>query len=425
MSLASPLAHTHLVADLVGWYGGTALSRYTPVSPTRVLDTRDGTGGPAVPLAGDSPRMLTVTGRGGVPTDGVSAVVINMAVTEPSGPGYLTVYPAGQTRPLASSLNYVPGRTVANLVTVPVGAGGAIELYASGGSVPTVGDIAGYFSADGSLYFSVPTTRVLDTRNGTGTVPGKVAGDSPRTVDPSVIMGIGFAANVAVVGNVTATEQTSSGFVTVFPAGTTPPLASNINYEPNRTVPNAAITRLGAGAVTLSNPLGAAHLIVDVSGFFADSGPYARSAFVDWDNRAKPVAGATNGMIPADLLVAAATGCTVYLSVAGELGRMLADAAAAGTGLAANSCYRDYAGQVAARDYWCSQGACQFAAVPGTSNHGWGKAVDFRDRNGGLTWNSPGYVWLAENAWRYNFIHPEHARSDVIGPGGVALGVGG
>lgn len=38
--------------------------------------------------------------------------------------------------------------------------------------------------------------------------------------------------------------------------------------------------------------------------------------------------------------------------------------------------YRTLAGQVLMRQQWCSRGACQNAAVPGTSNHGWGIALD-------------------------------------------------
>lgn len=38
--------------------------------------------------------------------------------------------------------------------------------------------------------------------------------------------------------------------------------------------------------------------------------------------------------------------------------------------------YREYAAQVYARQYWCARGNCGNAAVPGTSNHGWGINVD-------------------------------------------------
>jgi hypothetical protein len=41
-----------------------------------------------------------------------------------------------------------------------------------------------------------------------------------------------------------------------------------------------------------------------------------------------------------------------------------------------DSMYRPYARQVYWRNYWCARGACQNAAVPGSSNHGLGKATD-------------------------------------------------
>jgi LAS superfamily LD-carboxypeptidase LdcB len=69
--------------------------------------------------------------------------------------------------------------------------------------------------------------------------------------------------------------------------------------------------------------------------------------------------------------------------------------------------------QVWWRDFYCFFGMCQFAAVPGTSIHGWGRAVDFEDAGGELTFSSAGYRWLQANAWRYGFAHPAWAE-----PGG-------
>jgi LAS superfamily LD-carboxypeptidase LdcB len=55
------------------------------------------------------------------------------------------------------------------------------------------------------------------------------------------------------------------------------------------------------------------------------------------------------------------------------------------------------------------------AAVPGTSIHGWGRAVDLQDPTGKMTFDSPGYRWLQANAWRFGFVHPAWAE-----PGGSA-----
>jgi hypothetical protein len=47
------------------------------------------------------------------------------------------------------------------------------------------------------------------------------------------------------------------------------------------------------------------------------------------------------------------------------------------------------------------------AAVPGTSNHGWGKAVDWREGSAPMTFDSPGYAWLVANAGIFGWIHPK------------------
>jgi serine/threonine-protein kinase len=121
---------------------------FTSVVPSRVLDTRAGIGAPAAPVAAGKTVALTVDGVGGVPASGVSAVVLNVTVTQPTGGGYLTVYPAGSSKPLASNLNFVGGETVPNLVIAPVGAGGVVDLYnGSSGTVQLVADVSGWFSA--------------------------------------------------------------------------------------------------------------------------------------------------------------------------------------------------------------------------------------------------------------------------------------
>jgi alpha-tubulin suppressor-like RCC1 family protein len=74
----------------------------------------------------------------------VGAVVLNVTVTEPSGMSFVTVFPGGQARPLASSLNVVAGQTVANAVVVKPGADGTVALYNDRGSAHVVVDVAGW-----------------------------------------------------------------------------------------------------------------------------------------------------------------------------------------------------------------------------------------------------------------------------------------
>jgi hypothetical protein len=131
---------------------GTALpgSQYFPANPARILDTRDGTGVPggAMGQLGTSGTLdVQVTGAGGVPAN-ATAVVLNVTAADSPGPdSYLTVYPAGFTRPLASNLNFVAGQTVPNLVIARIGVGGKVTIYNNLGSTVVVADVQGWFTA--------------------------------------------------------------------------------------------------------------------------------------------------------------------------------------------------------------------------------------------------------------------------------------
>ena len=70
-----------------------------------------------------------------------------------------------------------------------------------------------------------------------------------------------------VVLNVTGTDATAAGFVTVWPCGEERPLASSLNLTPGVTSPNAVITRLGAGGKVCLYTQNGAHLLADLTGY--------------------------------------------------------------------------------------------------------------------------------------------------------------
>jgi hypothetical protein len=141
---------TDLVADVVGWFA--AGSELTTVTPARLLDTRPGNpttdglyaGGGALAEGGE--LDLTVVDRAGVPASGVDSVVLNVTATNTTRHGFITAWPSGTARPLASNLNFVPGQTVANLVIVKVGGNGKVAIYNSAGSSDVIADVVGWFS---------------------------------------------------------------------------------------------------------------------------------------------------------------------------------------------------------------------------------------------------------------------------------------
>jgi hypothetical protein len=120
------------------------------VVPARLLDTRpgqttiDGLFQGAGVRAAESVTELKVTGRGGVPND-ASAVLMNLTAVTPDGPGFFTVYPCGETRPLASNVNYVAGQIVPNAVLAKIGTNGNVCIYTKAAS-HILADVNGYVS---------------------------------------------------------------------------------------------------------------------------------------------------------------------------------------------------------------------------------------------------------------------------------------
>lgn len=151
VSLYNSAGSTDLVADVMGWF--PTGSELTALQPARLLDNRstgtttDGLFQQAGALGAQATLDLTVSGRGSVPASGVGAVILNVTVTDPTKPGYLTVWPTGSTQPLASNLNFVAGQTIPNLVIVEVGDQGKVSIYNSQGNSYVVADVVGWLSA--------------------------------------------------------------------------------------------------------------------------------------------------------------------------------------------------------------------------------------------------------------------------------------
>ena len=245
------------------------------IAPARMLDTRTGQGttGPGrVPVA----TTLAVDPRpvAGVPGDGVTAIVMNLTVTEPAAPGFVTAWPCGSTRPTASNLNFAAGQTIANLVVVDVtgrSATGSVCLYSSA-ATNLIADVTGYFVDDqeprpigGGIVSLDSPQRTLDTR--TGNAPS-----SARTVRRLQIGGrfdIPTSGVTAVALNVTAVNALVPGYLTVFPCGTTPPNASNVNYPVGVATPNAAIVGLSSSGELCIFTETDVDVLIDVTGYFS------------------------------------------------------------------------------------------------------------------------------------------------------------
>ncbi|MBN8888285.1 MAG: hypothetical protein J0I77_21410 [Rudaea sp.] len=262
---------------------GSASPTFVSLSPARVLDTRagfatvDGQYSGSGALAAGGELDFAVSGRGGVPASGAAAVVLNVTVANPTDRGFVTVWPAGSSRPLASNLNFVPGQTVPNLVLAKVGAAGKVAMFNSAGSTDLIADVAGWFPATSGLTPLQPA-RLLDTRAGQRTVDNQFSGSGAlgQGVELDLVVagrgGVPASGVDAVVLNLTAANSSGPGYVSVWPAGSPRPFASNLNLAPGRNSANLVIAKVGGnGKVALYNALNSTDLIADVMGWFASA----------------------------------------------------------------------------------------------------------------------------------------------------------
>ncbi|MEU6479386.1 N-acetylmuramoyl-L-alanine amidase [Streptomyces sp. NPDC047017] len=250
-----------------------------PLTPTRVMDTRDGTGVAKGKVGAGGTVSLQVTGKAGVPASGVTAVVMNVTATNPTANSFVTVYPDSTTRTSASNLNFTAGQNFPNLVIVPV-VNGKVDFYNRAGTVDLIADISGYYTSDGSgsRLSSLTPTRVMDTRDGTGVAKGKVGAGGTVSLQVTGKAGVPASGVTAVVMNVTATNPTANSFVTVYPDSTTRTSASNLNFTAGQNFPNLVIVPVVNGKVDFYNRAGTVDLIADISGYYSAGGSVERNA---------------------------------------------------------------------------------------------------------------------------------------------------
>ncbi len=260
-------------------------TRYHPLVPARVLDSRPGPGNVgayASPwgegLAGS--RDVAIAGIGEVPPD-ADAVVLNVTVVNATAGSYLQLWPTGSQRPrYGSSLNFSAGQIVPNAVTVKLGDGGRVRVLNAVGSTDVVIDVSGYYRAgpDGAGYRPLTPARVLDSRPGTSNVGSFAApwGAGAEAARDVAIGGVGAvpAGASAVVLNVTVVNPSADSFLQLWPSGSGQPrFGSSLNFTAGQVVPNAVTVKLGAGgSVRVMNAQGSVDVVIDVSGYYTDDG---------------------------------------------------------------------------------------------------------------------------------------------------------
>ncbi len=258
---------------------------YEPIIPTRDLDTRVAFG--VATSARTTVGVPVEVSLGPVPGD-AEAVTLNVTITEPTAAGFATIYACGSTRPLASNLNFVAGATVPNLVIARVGDGDKVCIVTSA-SAHVIADVQGWFPT-GSYQPEPTPRRVLDTRQGAAVrlMAGRETPITPTT---------GSAGNSAIVANVTVTEPTTSGFVTVYPCGSPPPFTSNLNFTAGQTVANLVVARSGVRGQVCARASTSTHLVVDVQGVIPEGAGYTPISPVRMVDTRAPIGVATQARV--------------------------------------------------------------------------------------------------------------------------------
>jgi hypothetical protein len=266
-----------IVLDLAGVYvpadgGRSKEGRYREIALRRVTDTRNQAGKPG-PGSNVRVDLTSLKGSAGL-TDDAIAVSVNLTAAAPSGPGYLTAYPFGESRPPTSSLNVRPGvnRAIGAIVKLGVDAGRiGFNVFVENGAHVIV-DVTGYFTgpddfeSPSGLFVPVTPVRLMDTRKGQGGKKRLWAGWTRAFSMPSAYRN---DAGTAVL-NVTAARTMARGFFSVNAAQTRSgaPTTSSLNVSgSNETVANHVVSRISTAGLEVYSSSGG-DAIADLVGYY-------------------------------------------------------------------------------------------------------------------------------------------------------------
>lgn len=264
------LVSTDVVIDVNGFFHGDADSAFTPETPERLLDTR--AAGQRRLRAGEE-RVIKVAGATSAAPADATGVSLNVTVEQPSGAGFLKVYPCGLPDGTEiSTVNYAAGEIRPNSVVVPVDGSGRVCIQ-SLVATDLIVDYTGYFSdADGLDFQPLDPIRMFDSRStirafNEVTNGARVGGGDVIRLKIAGTRGVPAGAT-AVSLNLTAAEPLAASFLTVYPCGKRP-ATSTVNIFPTQgAASNGAMVKLSSDGDLCIYTLNSTHVIVDVNGIY-------------------------------------------------------------------------------------------------------------------------------------------------------------
>jgi hypothetical protein len=283
--------------------------QFVPVTPCRIVDTRNATGafgGPEL-AAGVSREFDIPQSACNIPATAV-AYSLNATVVPIASLGYLTIWPTGEAQPVVSTLNS-DGRVKANATITPAGTNGGVSVYASD-ATQFILDIDGYFvptgtSVFGLEFFPLTPCRIADTRNAAGPLGGPSLDGETGRAFPAQSSNCGIPSTAQAYSlNITAVPHASLGFLTAWPSGQTQPVVSTLNSSTGEVTANAAIVPAGSSGGVSIYVSDASDVILDVNGYFAPPATGGLSLYTVTPCRAldtRSGTGAFDGMLAVDI----------------------------------------------------------------------------------------------------------------------------
>ena len=265
----------------------SAGGRFVSVTGYRLADTTTGVGGYSTAFAAGTERTFQVLGSGGasgVPSTGVSAVVLDVSVSSATASATsIYAYPSDGTRSETAFLRAGAGVVPAtNTVIVAPGSDGKIGLKNSDGSTNLNVDVQGYFTTSttsGGGFVVTDPTRAYSSSQGVGTTAGQLNGSTTYTIDLKALGNLPSNAS-SVFANVRVGSATDPGKLTVVPSDASTSGPSSVDYRAMRAEDSGVAIKLGPdGKIKIrSNAATASHfdVLIDIEGYFTSTGDGAQ-----------------------------------------------------------------------------------------------------------------------------------------------------
>jgi len=285
-SVFNSAGSTDLVVDISGYYitdaSATSGASFVPLEQERVLSTITGVGAPVGKIGAGVTLDVTLGGVAGIPSSGVSAVVMNVTAANPTADGSLKIWPKGTTVPTSTTMQPYAATNSSNQVTSALGTGGKVSILNGAGLIDLAVDVQGYYLApvageDGARYVPLQGARVY--RSNSPVTPPTAAPVTNGQFQTIQVAGLGgIPANTdkiaAVVVNIKALSPTGTGRLIAYSPGEdhTPPSITSLSYTDGVNTQNVVITTTSrAGEIDVYQiGTGTTNIAVDVVGYFEE-----------------------------------------------------------------------------------------------------------------------------------------------------------